>query len=39
MSCGFRARTAWLALYGMDTSTHADRSAFLERVERRLAAL
>lgn len=39
MSCGLRARTEWLALYGMDTSGHADRAAFLTRVEQRLAGV
>jgi putative NADPH-quinone reductase len=39
MSCGFRARTEWLALYGMDTSTDDDRTAFLARVEQRLAGV
>ncbi|MEJ7801160.1 MAG: NAD(P)H-dependent oxidoreductase [Ilumatobacter sp.] len=39
MSCGFRARTMWLALYGMDTATPADRTAFLARVEQRMARL
>ncbi|MFW2333363.1 NAD(P)H-dependent oxidoreductase [Ilumatobacter sp.] len=39
MSCGFRARTTWLALYGMDTSTPADRTAFLARVEQKTATL
>ncbi len=39
MSCGFRARTEWLALYGMDSLDHADRAAFLTRVEQRLAGV
>lgn len=39
MSCGWRARPRWLALYGMDTSTPHDRKVFLERVERKMAAL
>lgn len=34
-----RPRTAWLGLYGIDTSTAAQRAAFLDRVERRMAAL
>jgi len=39
MSCGPRARTTWLALYGMDTASPADRAAFLARVERRTAGV
>lgn len=39
MSCGVRARTTWLALYGMDTAAPADRAAFLDRVEQRLAGV
>ena len=39
MSCGLRARPAWLALYGIDSSTDDERSRFLEHVERRMAAL
>ena len=39
MSCGPRARTTWLGLYGMDTSTPANRTAFLARVEQRMAGL
>lgn len=39
MSCGWRARPRWLALYGMDRSTDAQRSAFLRRVEERMAAV
>ncbi len=39
MSCGVRARTTWLALYGMDTTEPADRAAFLDRIERRLAGV
>jgi NAD(P)H dehydrogenase (quinone) len=37
--CSRRCRTTWVAMYGVDTSTAGDRSAFLDRVERRLAAL
>ncbi|MEX1106989.1 MAG: NAD(P)H-dependent oxidoreductase [Ilumatobacteraceae bacterium] len=33
MSTGLRTRTSWLALYGMDTLSDADRSTFLDRVE------
>jgi len=39
MSCGWRARTSWLALYGMDTTSPADRTAFLARVERKMTGL
>jgi putative NADPH-quinone reductase len=39
LSCGFRARTEWLPLYGMDTLAHADRAAFLSRIEQRLAGV
>ena len=39
MSCGFRARPQWFGLYGMDTTTPADRTAFLARIEQRLAGL
>ena len=37
MSCGWRTRTTWLALYGVDTSTDDERRDFLGRVEQRLA--
>ena len=37
--CHPRARTTWLAIYGVDTSTDAQRAAFLDRVERRLTRL
>ena len=36
-SSGWRTRTAWLRLYGIDGATTDDRSAFLTRVERRMA--
>lgn len=39
LACGLRTRTEWLALYGMDTTDHADRTAFLARVEQRLAGV
>ena len=39
MSCGLRARTEWLGLYGMDGANHADREAFLSRVEQRMAGI
>jgi putative NADPH-quinone reductase len=35
--CHPLARTTWLAMYGVDTSTPAQRTAFLNRVERKLA--
>jgi putative NADPH-quinone reductase len=37
--CHPRARTTWLAMYDIDTSTDARRAAFLDRVERRLTRL
>jgi putative NADPH-quinone reductase len=37
--CHPLARTTWLALYGVDTSSDAKRAAFLDRVERRLTRL
>jgi putative NADPH-quinone reductase len=37
MSCGWRTRTRWFALYGVDTSTVEERAAFLARVEEGLA--
>jgi len=37
--CHPLARTSWFALYGVDNSTHARRTRFLERVERRLTRL
>jgi NAD(P)H dehydrogenase (quinone) len=37
--CHPRARSTWIAMYGIDTSTDAQRSAFLDRVERRLTHL
>jgi NAD(P)H dehydrogenase (quinone) len=39
LSCGLRARTAWLALYSMDTATDVDRRAFLDRITARMARL
>lgn len=32
MSTGFRMRSTWMGLYSMDTSTPAQREAFLQRV-------
>lgn len=37
--CHPLARTTWLSLYGVDTSSPRQRAAFLERVERRLTRL
>ena len=37
--CHPRARTTWLAMYGIDTATDAQRTGFLDRVERRLTRL
>jgi NAD(P)H dehydrogenase (quinone) len=39
MSCGWFARTHWLALYSMDTATDTDRRAFLQRITDRMAEL
>jgi NAD(P)H dehydrogenase (quinone) len=39
MSTGWRTRTSWLALYGMDTLSDAERSTFLDRVEAKARAL
>jgi putative NADPH-quinone reductase len=38
MCRGLRTRFTWLAMYGVDRSTRAERQAFLDRVERQLAA-
>jgi putative NADPH-quinone reductase len=35
--CHPLCRSTWLGLYGMDTATDAQRRAFLERVEQRMA--
>ncbi len=37
--CHPRARTTWLALYGIDRRTDDQRRAFLDRVERRIRRL
>lgn len=37
--CHRRARTTWLALYGIDTSSLSDRESFLAKVERQLSRL
>jgi putative NADPH-quinone reductase len=39
MSCGLRVRTSWLGLYAIDTSTPAQRQAFLARVEQEMAGV
>lgn len=39
MSCGLRVRTRWMACYRMDRSDPERRAAFLDRVERKAAAL
>jgi NAD(P)H dehydrogenase (quinone) len=37
--CSKRTRTTWLAIYGLDQADAAQRTAWLDRVERRLARL
>ena len=39
MNCGLRTRCRWLGLYAIDTSTAAERTAFLQRVEKRMRSL
>ena len=39
MSCGWRTRTTWLALYALDTADDDRRREHLEHIESRLAAL
>jgi putative NADPH-quinone reductase len=39
LSCGLRVRTSWLGLYAIDTSTAAERHAFLAEVEQKMAKL
>jgi len=39
MSCGWRARPRWFALYAMDQTDDHDRRAFAERVEHVLAEM
>lgn len=39
MSCGWRARPRWLALYKMDTTTQEDRARFVAHVRDRTARL
>ena len=38
MSCGWRARTRWVAAFGLDHDDPRRVDAFLDRVERKLAA-
>ncbi len=37
--CHPRARTHWIALYGVDTSSQKQRAGFLDRVERKVSHL
>jgi putative NADPH-quinone reductase len=39
LSCGLRARTTWLGLYGIDTADETRRKQFLDRVENTMARL
>ena len=39
MTAGWQARTDWVALYSMDATSLADRTAFLERIERRMGSI
>jgi putative NADPH-quinone reductase len=39
LNTGLRTRTTWLPLYRVDTSSAAQREAFLRKVERRMRAL
>lgn len=39
LSCGFRARTRWLGLYAIDTSTAGQRTEFLAHVEQQMVDL
>jgi len=36
MSCGWRTRTRWFGLYGMDARDGEDRRAFVDHIEREL---
>jgi NAD(P)H dehydrogenase (quinone) len=38
-ACNVRCRTHWIAFYGIDRASPAARSAFLDRVEERMAKL
>jgi putative NADPH-quinone reductase len=37
--CSIRARTTWIALYGIDRASEKDLERFLDRVERKLRSL
>ena len=39
LSCGVRTRCRWLGMYAIDTSTTDQRTAFLQRVEKRMQSL
>ena len=39
VSTGFGTRASWMALYAIDTTTPAERQAFIDKVARKLAAL
>ncbi len=39
LNCGVRTPTTWLGLYSMDTQGDAERRAFVDRVEHRMAHL
>jgi NAD(P)H dehydrogenase (quinone) len=39
VSCGLRVRTSWLGLYAIDTSSPAQRHAFLAEVEQKMATV
>ena len=39
LNTGLRARTSWLGLYAIDSATAAQRSQFLDRVERKMKSL
>ena len=39
LNTGLRTRTTWMPFYAIDTSTEAERTAFIADVERRMASL
>lgn len=39
MSCGWRTRPKWMAMYAMDTATDAERQRFLAKVETEMAGI
>jgi putative NADPH-quinone reductase len=39
MAAGLRARTTWLGMYALDTSTAADRAEFIQRVRDRMGRI